>query len=69
MMSYFIFLVFKMTLENLRNLLYFYLENDKVSEIEQFRKFIKFGKILKYFECSSNFFKNNLKKFLNKIID
>ena len=27
-----------------------------------------FWKILKYFESPSNFFKNNLQKFLNKII-
>ena len=28
---------------------------------------MKFGKIIEYFECSNNFFKNNLKKFVNKI--
>ena len=48
-----------MKFENLRNLLFFHLENDKVSEIKQFRKFMKFAKIIKYFECSSNFFLNN----------
>ena len=61
-MSYLIFLLriyflfLKMKFENLRNLLFFHLENDKVSEIKQFRKFMKFAKIIKYFECSSNFF-------------
>ena len=26
-----------------------YLENDKVSRIQQFRKYLKFGKIIQYF--------------------
>ena len=52
----FIFLFYEMKLYNLRNLLFFYLENEKVSEI---KKFIKFGIIIKYFQCSRNLKKNN----------
>ena len=59
-----------MKLYNLRNLLFFYLKNDKVSEIEQFRKFMKFGKITKYFECFSKKKKKiTQNKFINKIIE
>ena len=45
------------------------MENDKVSKIQQFIKFIEFGKMIKYFDCSSNLKKKIKNKFVNQIIE
>ena len=46
-----------MKLENLRNLLFFYFENDSFQNLTIW----KIWQMIKYFECSSNFKENNKK--------
>ena len=59
-MSYSIFylriyiLIFLNEIVKFEKFVIFNSENDKVCGIKIFLKYIKFGKIIKYFECSSN---------------
>ena len=56
--SIFLFTIFFISYNEIvkfKKFFFFYSDNEKVSEIYQFRECMKFGKIIKYFECSSNF--------------
>ena len=55
-------------LENLKNLLFFICKMIKFPKFNNLENLWNLEKFLNTL-CSSNFFKNNFKKFLNKIID